>query len=118
MALGCALPRDEQEGLSSEKCHRNRVWWTTYMLDRYVISTYLTAGILLTNQPRRLSAGLGLPMGVDERQIRADLPKSAAGFQAPLPLIINIQIARATGEIMTSTYILPNLYHTKRFSHM
>ncbi|CAG9940284.1 unnamed protein product [Clonostachys rosea f. rosea IK726] len=86
VALGCALPRDEQEGLSSEKCHRNRVWWTTYMLDR------------------RLSAGLGLPMGVDERQIRADLPKPAAGFQPPLPLIINIQIARATGEIMTTFY--------------
>lgn len=43
-------------------------------------------------------------MGVDERQIRADLPKPAAGFQPPLPLIINIQIARATGEIMTSEF--------------
>ncbi|KAH7322605.1 fungal-specific transcription factor domain-containing protein [Stachybotrys elegans] len=86
VALGCALPRDEQAGLSSEKCHRNRVWWTVYMLDR------------------RLSAALGLPMSIDERQIRANLPKAAPGFQQPLPLIINIQIARATGEIMTSFY--------------
>lgn len=51
---------------------------------------------------RRLSAGLGLPMGADERQLRTDLPKPAVGFQPPLPLIVNIQIARATGEITTS----------------
>lgn len=36
LALGCALPQDEQDGVSSEICHRNRVWWTAYMLDRYV----------------------------------------------------------------------------------
>jgi hypothetical protein len=40
-------------------------------------------------------------MGADERQLRTNLPKPAVGFQPPLPLIINIQIARATGEIMT-----------------
>jgi len=43
-------------------------------------------------------------MGADERQLRTNLPKPAVGFQPPLPLIINIQIARATGEIMTSFY--------------
>ena len=50
---------------------------------------------------RRLSAALGLPMAVDDRQLQADLPRPSAGFQPPLPLIINIRIARATGEIMT-----------------
>lgn len=55
---------------------------------------------------RRLSAGLGLPMGADERQLRTDLPKPAVGFQPPLPLIVNIQIARATGEITTSKALL------------
>lgn len=34
IALGCSLPHSEQTGLSSEICHRNRVWWTAYMLDR------------------------------------------------------------------------------------
>lgn len=86
IALGAALPREEQPGVSSEKCHRTRVWWTAYMLDR------------------RLSAGLGLPMGADERQLRTDLPKPAVGFQPPQPLIVNIQIARATGEITTTFY--------------
>ena len=39
-------------------------------------------------------------MGADERQIRADLPKSAPGFDDPQPLIINVQIAREIGDIM------------------
>ncbi|KAL6354749.1 Prolyl-tRNA synthetase [Fusarium phalaenopsidis] len=52
IALGCSLPHDEQQGLSSEITHRVRVWWTAYMLDR------------------RLSAGLGLPTGTDDRQLR------------------------------------------------
>ncbi|KAK2605933.1 hypothetical protein QQS21_003659 [Conoideocrella luteorostrata] len=86
IALGCTLPHNEQQGVSSEISHRNRVWWTAYMLDR------------------RLSAALGLPMGVSDLQIRADLPKSSAGFEPPLPLIINVQIARMTGEIMTTLY--------------
>lgn len=86
IALGCSLPHSEQTGLTSEICHRNRVWWTAYMLDR------------------RLSAGLGLPTGADDRQLRADLPKGSAGFHPPLPMILNIRIARATGEIMTSFY--------------
>ena len=82
LALGCALPFDEQQGVSSERCHRTRVWWTAYVHDR------------------RLSAALGLPTGADEQQIRADLPKPARGFENPLPLIINVKIARATSEIM------------------
>ncbi|KAL6409189.1 hypothetical protein AUP68_05560 [Ilyonectria robusta] len=86
IGLGCSIPYDEQQGLPSEICHRSRVWWTAYMLDR------------------RLSAALGLPTGADDRQLRADLPRPSAGFQPPMPLIINIQIARITGEIMTSFY--------------
>ncbi|KAF7557673.1 hypothetical protein G7046_g5980 [Stylonectria norvegica] len=86
IALGCPLPYDEQQGLPSEICHRVRVWWTAYMLDR------------------RLSAGLGLPVAADDRQLRADLPRASAGFEPPLPLIINVRITRATGEIMTSFY--------------
>ena len=34
IGLGCSLPHDQQDGLTSEICHRNRVWWTAYMLDR------------------------------------------------------------------------------------
>jgi len=52
-----------------------------------------------TDFQRRLSAGLGLPTGADERQIRADFPKPSAGFQPPLPMVTNIKIARVTGEI-------------------
>jgi proline utilization trans-activator len=40
-------------------------------------------------------------MAIDDRQIRAELPRPFAGFQSPLPLNINIRIARVTGEIMT-----------------
>ncbi|RSL94845.1 hypothetical protein CEP52_012423 [Fusarium oligoseptatum] len=86
IALGCSLPHDEQQGLSSEVTHRVRVWWTAYMLDR------------------RLSAGLGLPTGTDDRQLRSEMPRSAAGFQNPLPMIINIKIAQVTGKITTSFY--------------
>ncbi|RSL73813.1 hypothetical protein CEP54_000025 [Fusarium duplospermum] len=86
IALGCSLPHDEQQGLSSEVTHRVRVWWTAYMLDR------------------RLSAGLGLPTGTDDRQLRAEMPRAAAGFQNPLPMIINIKIAQVTGKITTSFY--------------
>ncbi|KAF4468758.1 transcriptional regulatory [Fusarium albosuccineum] len=86
IALGCSLPHDEQQGLSSEVTHKVRVWWTAYMLDR------------------RLSAGLGLPTGTDERQMRSEFPRSSAGFQNPLPMMINIQIAQVTGKIMTSFY--------------
>jgi hypothetical protein len=53
-------------------------------------------------------------MGADERQLRTDLPKPAVGFQPPLPLIVNIQIARATGEITTSR---PHLHPTHRQIH-
>ncbi|KAI8655062.1 Proline--tRNA ligase [Fusarium keratoplasticum] len=86
IALGCSLPHDEQQGLSSEITHRVRVWWTAYMLDR------------------RLSAGLGLPTGTDDRQLRSEMPRPAAGFQNPLPMIINIKIAQVTGKITTSFY--------------
>jgi hypothetical protein len=34
VAQGCALPHEEQSGLPSEICHKVRVWWTAYMLDR------------------------------------------------------------------------------------
>ncbi|KAM0417131.1 hypothetical protein ACHAPT_012838 [Fusarium lateritium] len=86
IALGCSLPHEEQQGLSSEITHRVRVWWTSYMLDR------------------RLSAGLGLPTGTDDRQLRSEMPRAAAGFQNPLPMIINIKIAQVTGKIATSFY--------------
>lgn len=112
LALGCALPIREQSGLSSTRWHRTRVWWTAYIHDR------------------RLSAALGVPMGVDERQIRADLPQPAPGFDDPVPLLVNVQIARQTGDIMTSLYgnatlssgqlvnkiqtIMQDLYETQR----
>lgn len=60
---------------------------------------------------RRLSAGLGFPTGADDRQLRAELPQPSAGFQPPLPLIINIQIAQVTGEIMTCENIFLCLDH-------
>lgn len=56
----------------------------------------------------RASAALGLPYGADERQIRADLPKPAPGFDDPKPLIINVQIAREIGEIMSCKGIFPH----------
>lgn len=37
VALGCARPYEEQDCLPSEKAHRVRVWWTAFMLDRYVM---------------------------------------------------------------------------------
>lgn len=49
----------------------------------------------------RLSAGLGLPVGSDDRQMIIEMPPHSAGFQSPVPLIMNVRIARATGEIMS-----------------
>ncbi|KAE8148490.1 hypothetical protein BDV25DRAFT_158169 [Aspergillus avenaceus] len=86
IALGCDKPAQEQHCLPSETAHRSRLWWTVYMLDR------------------RLSSGLGLAAGADERQLRAELPRQAMGFQSPVALAINVRIARTTDEIMTSLY--------------
>ncbi|KAE8331808.1 hypothetical protein BDV39DRAFT_200953 [Aspergillus sergii] len=112
IALGFDKPAREQRCLPSETAHRVRLWWTVYMLDR------------------RLSSGLGLAAGSDERQLRAELPRQAIGFQSPIALAINVRIARATDEIMSSLYgntsitqlelvykiqnILQNLYETGR----
>lgn len=50
---------------------------------------------------RRLSSGLGLAAGADERQLRIEFPRHAIGFQSPIALIINVRIARATDDIMS-----------------
>lgn len=50
---------------------------------------------------RRLSSGLGLAAGADERQLRAGFPRHSAGFQSPVALNINVRIARITDEIMS-----------------
>ncbi|KAJ0272235.1 hypothetical protein CBS470a_012794 [Colletotrichum nupharicola] len=86
LTLGCNLPFAEQQCLPSERAHRTRIWWTAYMLDQ------------------RISAGLGLPASVDDRQITFDLPGPSPGFESPEALNINVRIARATSEIMTSLY--------------
>ncbi|OQE17953.1 hypothetical protein PENSTE_c019G08083 [Penicillium steckii] len=86
IALGCNLPEKEQDCLPSQSAHRVRLWWTVYMLDR------------------RLSSGLGLAAGADERQLRAGFPRHVAGFQSPVALNINVRIARITDEIMSSLY--------------
>ncbi|KAL0943278.1 zn 2cys6 transcription factor [Colletotrichum truncatum] len=86
LTLGCNLPFSEQQCLPSERAHRTRIWWTVYMLDQ------------------RISAGLGLPASVDDRQITFDLPGPSPGFESPEALNINVRIARATSEIMTSLY--------------
>lgn len=38
IALGCNLPENEQSCLPSQCAHRVRLWWTVYMLDRYLFS--------------------------------------------------------------------------------
>ena len=59
-------------------------------------------------------------MAVDDRQLRADLPKPSAGFQPPLPLIINIKIARTTSEIMTcmSLHLLNVLLESSAYHYL
>ncbi|KGO42972.1 Transcription factor, fungi [Penicillium expansum] len=86
IALGCNLREIDQRCLPSQSAHRLRLWWTVYMLDR------------------RLSSGLGLAAGADERQLRTELPRNAMGFQSPIALSINVRIARVTDDIMSSRY--------------
>ena len=50
---------------------------------------------------RRLSSGLGLAAGADERQLRTEIPRNAMGFQSPIALAINVRIARVTDDIMS-----------------
>ena len=57
---------------------------------------------LLIRPHRRLSSGLGLAAGADERQLCIELPRHAAGFQSPVALAINVRIARVTDDIMSS----------------
>ncbi|KAK9850748.1 hypothetical protein MYU51_011861 [Penicillium brevicompactum] len=86
IALGCNLRETDQRCLPSQSAHRLRLWWTVYMLDR------------------RLSSGLGLAAGADERQLCIELPRHAAGFQSPVALAINVRIARVTDDIMSTLY--------------
>ncbi|KAG0161120.1 hypothetical protein PDIDSM_8653 [Penicillium digitatum] len=86
IALGCNLREVDQHCLPSQSAHRLRLWWTVYMLDR------------------RLSSGLGLAAGADERQLRTEIPRNAMGFQSPIALAINVRIARVTDDIMSSLY--------------
>ncbi|OQE47415.1 hypothetical protein PENCOP_c001G05572 [Penicillium coprophilum] len=86
IALGCNLREIDQRCLPSQSAHRLRLWWTVYMLDR------------------RLSSGLGLAAGADERQLQTELPRNAMGFQSPIALAINVRIARVTDDIMSSLY--------------
>ncbi|KAJ5272975.1 hypothetical protein N7478_008100 [Penicillium angulare] len=71
IALGCNIPENKQICLPSQSAHRVRLWWTVYMLDR------------------RLSSGLGLAAGADERQLQTGLPRHAVGFASPVPIKIN-----------------------------
>lgn len=63
-----------------------------------------------SDNTRRLSSGLGLAAGADERQLRAGFPRHVAGFQSPVALNINVRIARITDEIMScrsgSTFLI------------
>ncbi|KAF2716168.1 hypothetical protein K431DRAFT_279514 [Polychaeton citri CBS 116435] len=86
LALGYSQPCDEMQCLPSEAAHRVRLFWTLYMLDR------------------RLASSLGLPVGVNNQQIKVGLPKPSTGFPSPTPLCINIRIAHTTGEIMCLLY--------------
>ncbi|KAJ5773311.1 hypothetical protein N7457_008207 [Penicillium paradoxum] len=88
IALGCNLRESDQRCLPSQSAHRLRLWWTVYMLDR------------------RLSSGLGLAAGADERQLCTELPRNAMGFQSPVALAINVRIARVTDDIMSTTTAL------------
>lgn len=56
---------------------------------------------VVTDTNRRLSSGLGLAAGADERQLRAEFPRHAVGFQSPVAITINVRIARITDEIMS-----------------
>jgi hypothetical protein len=70
------------------------------MLDRYVFLANLVVWDSTYNF-RRLSSGLGLAAGADERQLRTELPRNAMGFQSPIALAINVRIARVTDDIMS-----------------
>ncbi|KAJ5651728.1 hypothetical protein N7507_009154 [Penicillium longicatenatum] len=104
IALGCNLPENEQSCLPSECAHRVRLWWTVYMLDRYLFPLVILVPSIFSDIDRRLSSGLGLAAGADERQLKAGLPRHAVGFQSPVAITINVRIARITDEIMSSLY--------------
>ncbi|KAF9891771.1 hypothetical protein FE257_003252 [Aspergillus nanangensis] len=78
IALGCDKPANRQSCLPSQAALRVRLW--------------------------RLSSGLGLAAGADERQLRTELRQRTIGFQFPIPLSINVRIARITDDIMSSLY--------------
>jgi proline utilization trans-activator len=101
IALGCNLPENEQTCLPSQSAHRVRLWWTVYMLDRCVLLVHFRYHEnVAANTYRRLSSGLGLAGGADERQLRAGFPRHAVGFPSPVAITINVRIARITDEIM------------------
>ncbi|KAM0713407.1 hypothetical protein Q7P37_010369 [Cladosporium fusiforme] len=86
VALGFAQPQVKLHRLPSEAAHQTRLFWTLYMLDR------------------RLSSALGLPVGVNDRQVKIETPWHSPGFESPVPMCINIKIAQITGKIMDCLY--------------
>ncbi|KAL2866660.1 fungal specific transcription factor domain-containing protein [Aspergillus lucknowensis] len=88
IAIVMGLHRDSS-GASltrSERVHRNRLWWTIYM------------------QERRLAAATGNPPGIQDEAIRAPYPGEFPGFISPDALNVNINIAKATGQILQVIY--------------
>lgn len=46
-------------------------------------------------------------MAADDRQLSTELPQDAPGFPSPQAIIINVKIARTTGDIMTCKLAIP-----------
>ncbi|WQF81651.1 hypothetical protein CDEST_06665 [Colletotrichum destructivum] len=70
----------------SEKAHRCRLWWTIYM------------------QERRLAAATGQPLTIQDASISTEYPGEAPGFVTPAAMIVNIELARITGQTMDVVY--------------
>lgn len=68
-----------------------------------LILGFLSVQALLTARDyRRLSTSQGLPAGLNNVQnLNFGLPGPSAAFQSPTALLINLKIARVTGDIMS-----------------
>ncbi|KAF7918537.1 uncharacterized protein EAE98_009780 [Botrytis deweyae] len=71
--------------------HRNRLWWTTYVLDRMI------------------SSKTGLPVSISDQDITVDLPSDACqekseDFMEHSVLVINVNLAKIAGSINQLVY--------------
>lgn len=76
------MPSQQVDPELAQRCRK--VWWTVYILDR------------------QMSSLMGLPMGIGDELISAELPAFPGQLERSTALSIQIQLSRVLAQILNS----------------